>query len=86
MPKSESTAKAQKAQIRLPLRTLLILAGAATFVAWLLFSTFRSTDPNQGVALAREAAPDVTLITEKGEMPLSDLRGKAVVLYFSFPG
>ena len=33
-----------------------------------------------------ETAPDITLVASDGQFLLSELRGKVVLLYFSFPG
>jgi len=59
---------------------VLVIAVSGLFAA-----TSRLGSP-EGEAVSVELAADITLGTEAGDFQLSDLRGQAVLLYFSFPG
>lgn len=45
-----------------------------------------SSDSPESAGAGGEAATDLVLATAGGEVRLSELRGRPVLLYFSFPG
>ena len=51
-----------------------------------LFAATSRLGSSEGGSASAEPAADITLATEAGDYQLSDLRGKVVLLYFSFPG
>lgn len=67
-------------------RRLLWVASMAFIVGLGAYAFFATTDFLPGAKAAGEAAPDITLGTEKGGFRLSEQKGKVLVLYFSFPG
>ncbi len=54
---------------------------AAIALVAILSSIFSESDTASG-----EIAPDITWATATGEFQLSERRGEALLLYFSFPG